>query len=219
MLSFEQAITLFHEFGHGLHGLLSNVTYPSLSGTSVPRDYVEFPSQMMENWIRSPKVLEEFALHYKTGKKIPKSLLKKYEKCQKFNQGFATTEYLVASYLDLAWHSEKKKISNIEKFEKNLFKSLGKPDAIDSRYGSTYFNHIFSGGYSSNYYSYMWSEVLDSSAFEVFEKKGLFNKASGKKLKEFVYASGNSKNLMDQFVKFNGKNPDPKRLLQKRGLI
>ena len=219
LLSFEQAITLFHEFGHGLHGLLSDVTYPSLSGTSVPRDYVEFPSQMMENWIRSPKVLEEFALHYKTGKKIPKSLLKKYEKCQKFNQGFATTEYLVASYLDLAWHSEKKKISNIEKFEKNLFKSLGKPDAIDSRYGSTYFNHIFSGGYSSNYYSYMWSEVLDSSAFEVFEKKGLFNKASGKKLKEFVYASGNSKNLMDQFVKFNGKNPDPRRLLQKRGLI
>ena len=218
LLSFEQAITLFHEFGHGLHGLLSNVTYPSLSGTSVPRDYVEFPSQMMENWIRSPKVLKEFALHYETGKKIPQDLLKKYEKCQKFNQGFATTEYLAASYLDLAWHSNNRKIIDINKFEKKLFKSLKKPNEIDSRYGSTYFNHIFSGGYSSSYYSYMWSEVLDSSAFEVFEKKGLFHKSSGKKLKELVYSSGNSKNLMDQFIKFNGKKPDPKRLLQKRGL-
>ena len=218
LLSFEQAITLFHEFGHGLHGLLSNVTYPSLSGTSVPRDYVEFPSQMMENWIRSPKVLKEFALHYETGKKIPQDLLKKYEKCQKFNQGFATTEYLAASYLDLAWHSKNRKILDINKFEKKLFKSLKKPNEIDSRYGSTYFNHIFSGGYSSSYYSYMWSEVLDSSAFEVFEKKGLFHKSSGKKLKELVYSSGNSKNLMDQFIKFNGKKPNPKRLLQKRGL-
>ena len=218
MLSFEQAITLFHEFGHGLHGLLSNVTYPSLSGTSVPRDYVEFPSQMLENWIRSPKVLKEFALHHKTKKKIPASLLKKYEKCQKFNQGFATTEYLAASYLDLAWHSESKKIKDIDKFEKKLFKTLNKPKEIDSRYGSTYFNHIFSGGYSSSYYSYMWSEVLDSSAFEVFEKKGLFHKASGKRLKELVYASGNSKNLINQFIEFNGKKPDPKRLLQKRGL-
>ena len=218
LLSFEQAITLFHEFGHGLHGLLSNVTYPSLSGTSVPRDYVEFPSQMMENWIRSPKVLKEFALHYETGKKIPQDLLKKYENCQKFNQGFATTEYLAASYLDLAWHSNNRKIVDINKFEKKLFKSLKKPNEIDSRYGSTYFNHIFSGGYSSSYYSYMWSEVLDSSAFEVFEKKGLFHKSSGKKLKELVYSSGNSKNLMDQFIKFNGKKPNPKRLLQKRGL-
>tara|TARA_B100001027_G_scaffold50698_1_gene33684 strand:- start:2369 stop:4390 length:2022 start_codon:yes stop_codon:yes gene_type:complete len=218
LLSFEQAITLFHEFGHGLHGLLSNVTYPSLSGTSVPRDYVEFPSQMFENWIRSPKVLKEFAIHHKTKEKIPAGLLKKYEKCQKFNQGFATTEYLAASYLDLAWHSEKNRSENIDKFEKNLFKTLNKPKEIDSRYGSAYFNHIFSGGYSSSYYSYMWSEVLDSSAFEVFEKKGLFHKASGKKLKEFIYASGNSKNLMDQFIKFNGKKPDPKRLLQKRGL-
>ena len=218
LLSFEQAITLFHEFGHGLHGLLSNVTYPSLSGTSVPRDYVEFPSQMFENWIRSPKVLKEFALHHRTKEKVPASLLKKYEKCQKFNQGFATTEYLAASYLDLAWHSEKKKINDVDKFEKSLFKALNKPKEIDSRYGSSYFNHIFSGGYSSSYYSYMWSEVLDSSAFEVFEKKGLFHKASGKKLKELVYASGNSKNLMDQFIKFNGKKPNPKRLLQKRGL-
>ena len=219
LLSFEQAITLFHEFGHGLHGLLSNVTYPSLSGTSVPRDFVEFPSQMMENWIRSPKVLKEFALHHETGKKIPQDLLKKYEKCQKFNQGFATTEYLAASYLDLAWHSNDKKIKDINKFEKKLFKSLKKPEEIDSRYGSAYFNHIFSGGYSSSYYSYMWSEVLDSSAFEVFEKKGLFHKSSGKKLKELIYASGNSKNLMDQFIKFNGKKPNPKRLLQKRGLV
>ena len=218
LLNFEHAITLFHEFGHALHGLLSDVTYPSLSGTSVPRDYVEFPSQMMENWIRNPEVLNEFAQHFETGEKIPEDLMNKYLKCQKFNQGFATTEYLAASFLDLAWHTSDKDIKDIKVFEEELFNSINKPKEIDSRYGSTYFNHIFSGGYSSSYYSYMWSEVLDSSAFEVFEKNGIYDKSSGQKLKEFVYSSGNSKDLMEQFVRFNGKEPDPKRLLEKRGL-
>ncbi len=219
LLNFEHAITLFHEFGHALHGLLSNVTYPSLSGTSVPRDYVEFPSQMMENWIRNPDVLNEFALHYKTKEKIPSDLMDRYINCQKFNQGFATTEYIAASYLDLAWHTQDKEISDIRNFEDSVFDSIEKPKEIDSRYGSTYFNHIFSGGYSSSYYSYMWSEVLDSSAFEVFEKNGIYDKTSGNKLKEFVYSSGNSKDLMEQFIKFNGKEPNPKRLLEKRGLV
>ena len=218
LLNFEHAITLFHEFGHALHGLLSDVTYPSLSGTSVPRDYVEFPSQMMENWIRNPEVLNEFAKHFETGEKIPEDLMNKYLNCQKFNQGFATTEYLAASFLDLAWHTSDKEIKDIKVFEEELFNSINKPKEIDSRYGSTYFNHIFSGGYSSSYYSYMWSEVLDSSAFEVFEKNGIYDKSSGQKLKEFVYSSGNSKDLMEQFVRFNGKEPDPKRLLEKRGL-
>ena len=218
LLNFEHAITLFHEFGHALHGLLSDVTYPSLSGTSVPRDYVEFPSQMMENWIRNPEVLNEFAQHFETGEKIPEDLMNKYLNCQKFNQGFATTEYLAASFLDLAWHTSDKDIKDIKVFEEELFNSINKPKEIDSRYGSTYFNHIFSGGYSSSYYSYMWSEVLDSSAFEVFEKNGIYDKSSGQKLKEFVYSSGNSKDLMEQFVRFNGKEPDPKRLLEKRGL-
>ena len=218
LLNFEHAITLFHEFGHALHGLLSDVTYPSLSGTSVPRDYVEFPSQMMENWIRNPEVLNEFAQHFETGEKIPEDLMNKYLNCQKFNQGFATTEYLAASFLDLAWHTSDKDIKDIDGFEEELFNSINKPKEIDSRYGSTYFNHIFSGGYSSSYYSYMWSEVLDSSAFEVFEKNGIYDKSSGQKLKEFVYSSGNSKDLMEQFIRFNGKEPDPKRLLEKRGL-
>ena len=218
LLNFEHAITLFHEFGHALHGLLSDVTYPSLSGTSVPRDYVEFPSQMMENWIRNPEVLNEFAQHFETGEKIPEDLMNKYLNCQKFNQGFATTEYLAASFLDLAWHTSDKDITDIDGFEEELFNSINKPKEIDSRYGSTYFNHIFSGGYSSSYYSYMWSEVLDSSAFEVFEKNGIYDKSSGQKLKEFVYSSGNSKDLMEQFIRFNGKEPDPKRLLEKRGL-
>ena len=218
LLNFEHAITLFHEFGHALHGLLSDVTYPSLSGTSVPRDYVEFPSQMMENWIRNPEVLNEFAQHFETGEKIPEDLMNKYLNCQKFNQGFATTEYLAASFLDLAWHTSDKDIIDIKGFEEELFDSINKPKEIDSRYGSTYFNHIFSGGYSSSYYSYMWSEVLDSSAFEVFEKNGIYDKSSGQKLKEFVYSSGNSKDLMEQFIRFNGKEPDPKRLLEKRGL-
>ncbi len=218
LLNFEHAITLFHEFGHALHGLLSDVTYPSLSGTSVPRDYVEFPSQMMENWIRNPEVLNEFAQHFETGEKIPEDLMNKYLNCQKFNQGFATTEYLAASFLDLAWHTSDKEITDIDGFEEELFNSINKPKEIDSRYGSTYFSHIFSGGYSSSYYSYMWSEVLDSSAFEVFEKNGIYDKSSGQKLKEFVYSSGNSKDLMEQFIRFNGKEPDPKRLLEKRGL-
>ena len=218
LLNFENAISLFHEFGHALHGLLSDVTYPSLSGTSVPRDFVEFPSQMMENWIRNPEVLNEFACHFETGEKIPKELMDKYLNCQKFNQGFATTEYLTASYLDLAWHTTNNDVDNISDFEDELYKKISKPKEIDSRYGSTYFNHIFSGGYSSSYYSYMWSEVLDSSAFEVFEKNGIYDKDSGKKLKEFVYSSGNSKDLMEQFIKFNGKEPDPQRLLEKRGL-
>lgn len=219
LLNFEHAITLFHEFGHALHGLLSDVTYPSLSGTSVPRDYVEFPSQMMENWIRNPEVLNEFAQHFETGEKIPEDLMNKYLNCQKFNQGFATTEYLAASFLDLAWHTSDKDVTDIGSFEEELFNSINKPKEIDSRYGSTYFNHIFSGGYSSSYYSYMWSEVLDSSAFEVFEKNGIYDKSSGQKLKEYVYSSGNSKDLMEQFIRFNGKEPDPKRLLEKRGLV
>ena len=199
--------------------MLSDVTYPSLSGTSVPRDYVEFPSQMMENWIRNPEVLNEFAQHFETGEKIPEDLMNKYLNCQKFNQGFATTEYLAASFLDLAWHTSDKDIIDIKGFEEELFDSINKPKEIDSRYGSTYFNHIFSGGYSSSYYSYMWSEVLDSSAFEVFEKNGIYDKSSGQKLKEYVYSSGNSKDLMEQFIRFNGKEPDPKRLLEKRGLV
>jgi peptidyl-dipeptidase Dcp len=218
LLNLEHAITLFHEFGHALHGLLSNVTYPSLSGTSVPRDYVEFPSQMMENWIRSPEVLFEFATHYETGEKISEELMSKYIASQKFNQGFATTEYLAASYLDLAWHTEDKDVDDINEFERKLFDKKGLPYEIDSRYESTYFSHIFAGGYSSSYYSYMWSEVLDSSAFEGFEKNGLFNKDLGKKLKELVYSSGNSKDLMSQFKKFNGSEPNPLRLLKKRGL-
>lgn len=218
LLNLEHAITLFHEFGHALHGLLSNVTYPSLSGTSVPRDYVEFPSQMMENWIRSPEVLFEFATHHESGEKIPGELMDKYVASQKFNQGFATTEYLAASYLDLAWHTEKDDVHDIKDFENKLFNKKGLPAEIDSRYESTYFSHIFAGGYSSSYYSYMWSEVLDSSAFEGFEKNGIFNKDLGRKLKEFVYSSGNSKDLMSQFKKFNGSEPNPLRLLKKRGL-
>ena len=218
LLNLEHAITLFHEFGHALHGLLSDVTYPSLSGTSVPRDYVEFPSQMMENWIRNPEVLFEFATHHETGERIPEELMSKYLASQKFNQGFATTEYIAASYLDLAWHTEKKEIEDVNLFEKKLFKEKGLPIEIDSRYQSTNFSHIFAGGYSASYYSYMWSEVLDSSAFEGFEKNGIFNKDLGKKLKELVYSSGNSKDLMGQFKKFNGSEPNPLRLLRKRGL-
>ena len=217
-LTFEHAETLFHEFGHALHGLLSDVDYPYLSGTSVTRDYVEFPSQLMENWIRHSDFLAEFAKHFETGKPIPKRLLEKMSSAGTFNQGFATTEYMVASMLDLAWHTIETPVENTEEFEQTLFKEIGKPVEIDSRYGSTYFGHIFAGGYAAGYYSYMWSEVLDSHAFEIFDKEGLYDSEYAEKLKDFVYSSGNSVDLMNQYKKFRGEEPNVSSLLRKRGL-
>ena len=217
-LTFEHAETLFHEFGHALHGLLSDVDYPYLSGTSVTRDYVEFPSQLMENWIRHSDFLAEFAKHFETGKPIPKRLLEKMSSAGTFNQGFATTEYMIASMLDLAWHTIESPVENTEKFEQTLFKEIGKPVEIDSRYGSTYFGHIFAGGYAAGYYSYMWSEVLDSHAFEIFDKEGLYDSEYAEKLEDFVYSSGNSVDLMNQYKKFRGEEPNVSSLLRKRGL-
>ena len=217
-LTFEHAETLFHEFGHALHGLLSDVDYPYLSGTSVTRDYVEFPSQLMENWIRHSDFLAEFAKHFETGKPIPKKLLEKMSAAGTFNQGFATTEYMIASMLDLAWHTIESPVENTEKFEQTLFKEIGKPVEIDSRYGSTYFGHIFAGGYAAGYYSYMWSEVLDSHAFEIFDKEGLYDREYAEKLEDFVYSSGNSVDLMNQYEKFRGEEPNVNSLLRKRGL-
>ena len=218
LLSFEQVETLFHEFGHGLHGLLSDVNYPSLSGTAVTRDYVEFPSQMMENWAREPEVIKTFAKHYITGDTISDELLAKISEAGTFNEGFETSEYVAAAYLDMAFHMEKDSIEDIDAFEDETLKNLGLIPEIESRYRSTYFGHIFAGGYSSGYYSYLWTEVLEADAFEAFKQNGLYHKETADKLKKYVYSSGNTKDLMEQYVKFRGKEPDIQPLLEKRGL-
>ena len=219
LLSFGQAETLFHEFGHALHGLLSDATYPSLSGTRVARDYVEFPSQLMENWANEPSVVQSYAQHYQTNESIPAELLKKISKASKFNQGFATTEYLAASYLDLAWHTREEKVEDANVFEKEILQNLGLIPEIASRYRSTYFAHIFAGGYSSGYYSYLWTEVLDADAFELFKEKGLFDAETANNLKTLIYSSGNTRDLMDQYRKFRGSDPEIEPLLERRGLV
>jgi len=218
LLSFEQVTTLFHEFGHALHGLLSDANYPSLSGTNVTRDYVEFPSQMMENWAREPAVIAEYAKHYETGKSMPLDLLDKISKAGQFNQGFATTEYVAASYLDMAWHSQEEKVTDANQFEKETLNEIGLIDQITSRYRSTYFAHIFAGGYSMGYYSYLWTEVLEADAFQPFKEKGIFDKETANKLKKYVYSAGNTDDLMSQYVRYRGFEPEIKPLLEKRGL-
>ena len=218
LLSFEQVETLFHEFGHGLHGLLSDAQYPSLSGTSVTRDYVEFPSQIMENWAREPEVIKTFAKHYETGETIPDDLLNKISAAGTFNEGFATTEYVAAAHLDMAYHTNKNAIQDIDKFEDDTLEELGLIPEIESRYRSTYFGHIFAGGYSSGYYSYLWTEVLEADAFEAFKEKGLFDKETADKLKKYVFSAGNTDDLMTQYIRFRGKEPEIEPLLKKRGL-
>ena len=218
LLSFEQVTTLFHEFGHALHGLLSDATYPSLSGTRVTRDYVEFPSQMMENWAREPEVIAEYAKHHETNEPIPLELLDKISKASKFNQGFATTEYVAASYLDMAWHTLDDQVEDANIFEKKTLDEIGLIPEIASRYRSTYFAHIFAGGYSMGYYSYLWTEVLEADAFEPFKQKGIFDKETADKLKKYVYSAGNTDDLMTQYVRYRGSEPKIEPLLEKRGL-
>jgi peptidyl-dipeptidase Dcp len=219
LLSYRDAETMFHEFGHALHGLLSDVTYASLSGTNVPRDYVEFPSQVMENWMGEAEVLRMFARHYETGEVIPDDLIKKLEAADKFNQGFITVEYLAASYLDMAWHtlraSEKKDPS---KFEKGEMQRIGLSGAIIPRYQSTYFAHIFSGGYSAGYYSYLWSEVLDADAFQAFKETSLFDQELARKYRKYILAMGGTRPGMELYKSFRGRLPEIEPLLERRGL-
>jgi len=220
LLTFDQASTLFHEFGHAAHGFLSNGIYPSQAGTSVPRDFVEFPSQVLENWMYEPEVLEKFAKHYKTGEVIPQALIKKIQAAAQFNQGFATTEYMAASLLDMAWHTQ----TSIEPvdtnaFEKKVLDDLGLIPQIAPRYRSTYFSHIFSGGYSAGYYGYIWSEILAADAFHAFKENGIFDQATADAFRENVLSKGGTDDPMKLYLKFRGKEPDPKYLLESRGLI
>lgn len=219
LITFDEASTLFHEFGHGLHGMLSDCMYPGTSGTNVPRDFVELPSQLLENWAAEPEVLKMYALHYETGEPIPDELIEKMKATGYFNQGFATVEYLAASYLDLYWHSmEEMTETDVLVAEAKALKELGLIPEIVSRYRSTYFSHIFAGGYSSGYYSYIWSEVLDSDVFGAFKENGVFDAETAASLKENIYSNGHKDDPMDMFVNFRGREPKIDALLEKRGL-
>ncbi|MQP52606.1 MULTISPECIES: M3 family metallopeptidase [unclassified Flavobacterium] len=219
LLTFDEVSTFFHEFGHALHGLLSNVTYESLAGTSVPRDFVELPSQIMENWASEPEVMRMYAKHYKTGEVIPDALIEKMQKAGTFDQGFITTEYLAASLLDMAYHTQKSAITiDAETFEKTAMNKINLPATIISRYRSTYFNHIFAGGYSAGYYSYIWSGVLDTDAFEVFKINGLFNSDYAKSFRTNVLEKGGTEDPMELYKSFRGAAPSVEPLLRKRGL-
>ena len=219
LLTFDEVTTYFHEFGHALHGLLSDVTYKSLAGTSVPRDFVELPSQIMENWAAEPEVLKMYAKHYKTGKTIPDALIQKLQKSGTFDQGFTTVEYLAASLLDIEYHSQTAAITlDANTFEKNAMQKIGLIDAIIPRYRSTYFQHIFSGGYSSGYYSYIWSGVLDTDAFEAFKTTTLFNPEMAKSFRENILEKGGTEDPMVLYKRFRGAEPSIEPLLRKRGL-
>lgn len=220
LLTMDEVETLFHEFGHALHGLLSNSTYPSLSGTNVARDFVELPSQIMENWCWEPEVMKTYAFHYKTGEVMPQELMDKIQKAGTFNQGFVNTELLAASLLDMDYHV-KKDTSDIDvmAFEKASMDKIGMIPQIIVRYRSPYFKHIFEGGYSAGYYSYTWAAVLDADAFQAFKETGdIYNKKVATAFRKNILEKGDSEEPMKLYRDFRGADPNPDALLKKRGL-
>jgi peptidyl-dipeptidase Dcp len=222
LLSPDDARTLFHEFGHGLHGMLSNVTYPSLSGTSVFTDFVELPSQLYEHWQEQPQVLRQFARHYETGEPLPDDLLQRFLAARKFNQGFATVEFVSSALIDLEFHTQPASASrDVGAFEKAELEKIGMPAEIALRHRPTQFGHIFSGDhYASGYYSYMWSEVMDADAFGAFEEAGdIFDPATAKRLHDDIYSSGGSREPEEAYVAFRGREPEADALLRRRGLL
>lgn len=219
LISWDDATTLFHEFGHALHGLSSNVTYPSLSGTAVARDYVEFPSQLLEHWLSTPEVLQKFALHYETGKPIPQSLVDKINRAATFNQGFATVEYLSSALVDMKLHLAGAQKIDADKFERETLAALGMPREIVMRHRTPQFGHVFSGdGYSAGYYSYLWSDVLTADAFGAFtEGKGAYDKSVGARLIKNVFSVGNTVDPAEGYRGFRGRDPQIEALMKKRG--
>lgn len=221
LLTFKEVTTLFHEFGHGLHGMLANTTYASLSGTNVSWDFVELPSQIFENWCYEEEALKLFAKHYKTGELIPMELIQKIKKSASFLEGMQTLRQLSFGMLDMAWHGSvnAKKIANVKDFERQAFSETQLyPDVVENCM-STSFSHIFQGGYSAGYYSYKWAEVLDADAFEYFQEKGIFNKEIGEKFKSTVLSKGGTIKPMDLYVSFRGKKPSSDALLKRAGLL
>lgn len=222
LLSPDDARTLFHEFGHGLHGMLSNVTYPSLSGTAVFTDFVELPSQLYEHWQERPEVLQKFARHYQTGEPLPDDLLQRFLAARKFNQGFATVEFVSSALVDLEFHTQPASAAqDVRAFERRELEKIGMPEEISLRHRPTQFGHIFSGDhYAAGYYSYMWSEVMDADAFGAFEEAGdIFDPAVAKRLHDDIYSSGGSVDPETAYEAFRGRPPEPDALLRRRGLL
>ena len=222
LLTYDETTTLFHEFGHAIHGLLSQVKYPRVSGTSVQRDFVEFPSQVNEMWILWPEVLDNYARHYQTGERLPQSWVDKLNESSTFNEGHATTSYLAAAILDLAWHSieDISEVDSVEEFEARAIANYGldyKP--VPTRYRSTYFSHIFAGGYSSGYYGYIWSEVLDADTVEWFKDNGGLTRTNGDHFRKALLSRGGSVDSMQMFRNFRGRDAEIQPLLRRRGLL
>jgi peptidyl-dipeptidase Dcp len=219
LISYEEALTLFHEFGHALHGILTRCAYESLSGTNVPRDFVELASQIMENWAADPEVLRMYARHYRTGEPIPDALLERMQKSRFFNQGFETLEYLAASFLDMDWHTlTEAREADASAFDAAAMARIGLIPEIVSRYLSPYFTHIFSGGYSAGYYSYIWAEVLDADAFQAFKETSLFDRATAESFRRNILERGGTEEPMVLYKRFRGREPKIDPLLKKRGL-
>jgi len=219
LISWDDATALFHEFGHALHGLSSNVTYPSLAGTAVARDYVEFPSQLLEHWLSTPEVLNKFALHYQTGQPMPAALLEKIEKASRFNQGFATVEYLASALVDMKLHLAGDQTIDPDKFEKETLDALGMPSELVMRHRTPQFGHVFSGdGYSAGYYSYIWSDTLSADAWEAFTAAGgAYDKAVAKRLRDDIFSIGNTVDPAEAYKNFRGREPGIAALMRKRG--
>jgi peptidyl-dipeptidase Dcp len=218
LLTFDQASTLFHEFGHAIQGLLSDGYYRSQTGTALPRDYVEYPSQVMENWMTEPEVLAHFAKHYQTGEVIPQSLVEKIQASGKFNQGFGTVEYLAASLLDMSWHSLKTaELQDAEKFEHDVLQKIGLIDEIAPRYRTGYFSHIFSGGYSSGYYGYIWSNIYDADTWVAFKEHGIFDEKTAQGYRKNVLEPGGAEDPTIMYRRFRGQDPSVTPLLERRG--
>ncbi|WP_298178043.1 M3 family metallopeptidase [Saccharomonospora sp.] len=221
LLTYDEVVTMFHEFGHALHGLFSDTRYPTCAGTNVPRDFVEFPSQVNEMWVLWPEVLANYAKHHRTGEPLPQRLVKRLEESRAYGEGFATTEYLAASLLDLAWHmlDADTTVDDVAEFEAEALRKAGVAvDAVPPRYRSTYFAHVFANGYSAGYYSYIWSEVLDADTVEWFRENGGLTRANGDRFRRELLAKGGSIDPMVAFANFRGRAPEIEPLLVRRGL-
>jgi peptidyl-dipeptidase Dcp len=217
LISLDDAQTLFHEFGHAIHGLVSQVSYPGLSET--PRDFVEYPSQVHEQWVMTRPILDKFARHYKTGEAMPQALVDKVDKAKKFNQGYATVEYLSAAIIDMELHTIPDGVVDPDKFEAETMKRIGAPREVAMRHRLPQFNHLFtSDAYSAGYYSYLWSEVMDADTREAYAEAGdVFDPKVAAKMKQFILAPGNSTDRAEAYRQFRGRDPDVKALLKKRG--
>jgi len=219
LVSWDDAVTLFHEFGHALHGISSSVTYPSLSGTNVDCDYVEFPSQLIEHWLATPEVLDRYARHFRTGEAIPRELVKKIERASKFNKGFENVEYLSSALVDMRMHLEPSKMGDVDSFERETLASLGMPRQMVMRHRLPHFGHLFSGdAYSAGYYSYLWADTLSADAFEAFTEAGsAYDKAVAKRLRDHVFSAGNTIDPAEGYRAFRGRDAQVDALMRRRG--